>query len=62
MESISEPEFTWNLFVDGASGSTVNGAWILLKGPDGFKVCYALCFDFAASNNMAKYEALLNGK
>lgn len=62
MESISEPEFTWNLFVDGASGSTSSGAGILLKWPDGFKVCYALHFHFLASNNMAEYEALLNDK
>lgn len=61
MESIPEHEFVWNLFVDGASGSTGSEAGILLKGPDGFKVCYALHFGFLASNNMAKYEALLNG-
>lgn len=46
--------------MDGALGSTGSGARILLKGPDGFKVCYALRFDFLASNNMAEYEALIN--
>lgn len=55
-----EPEFTWDLFVDGASSSARNGARILSKGPDGINVCYALRFDFLASNNMAKHKALTN--
>lgn len=38
-----------------------SGTRILLKGLDGFKVCYVLWFDFLASKNMAEYEALLNG-
>lgn len=55
-----EPEFTWDLFVDGASSSAKRGARILSKGPDGINVCYALRFDFLASNNMAKHKALTN--
>lgn len=61
VESILKYEFIWNLFVDGASGSTSSWVGILLKGADGFKVCYALRFAFPVSNNMAEYEALLNG-
>lgn len=56
-----ESKFTWNLFVDGVSGSMGSGAGILLKGPEGLKVGYALQFDSSISNNMAEYEALLNG-
>lgn len=37
-----------------------DGVGILLKGPDGFKVCYTIQFDFPASNNMVEYEVLLN--
>ncbi|XP_043806645.1 uncharacterized protein LOC122721793 [Manihot esculenta] len=33
----------------------------MLSGPEGFKVCYALRLDFNASNNVAEYEALING-
>lgn len=47
--------------MDGASDSTGSGAGVLLKGPGEFKLCYALRFDFLASNNMAIYEALING-
>lgn len=38
-----------------------SGARILLKDPYEFRVCYALCFRFLASNNMAEYESLING-
>lgn len=47
--------------MDGASSSIGSEAGILLKGSDGFKVFYALHFGFTESNNMAEYEALLNG-
>ena len=33
----------------------------MLKGPGEFKVCYALRLGFKASNNVAEYEALING-
>lgn len=59
MDSRPEHEFVWNLFMDKASGSIGSGARILLKGLDGFKVCYTLHFDFLASNNMVEYKALV---
>lgn len=46
--------------MDGASSSTSSGVGILLKGPNEFKVYYTLGFGLPASNNMVKYEALLN--
>ena len=44
--------------MDGASGAGGSGAGIILKGPEGFKVCYALRLEFNASNNVAEYEVL----
>lgn len=32
-----------------------------MKGPEGFRVYYALGLEFVASNNMAEYKALING-
>ncbi|XP_043809522.1 uncharacterized protein LOC110605970 [Manihot esculenta] len=54
-------KFNWSLFVDGASSAKGSGVGIMLKGPEGFKVCYALRLEFDATNNMAEYEALING-
>ncbi|XP_043809729.1 uncharacterized protein LOC122723055 [Manihot esculenta] len=56
----SSQEFSWKLYVDGASSSGGSGARIVLIGPKGFKVCYALCLEFSASKNIAEYEALIN--
>ncbi|XP_043804435.1 uncharacterized protein LOC122721306 [Manihot esculenta] len=60
-EGQSSQEFSWKLYVDGASGAGGSGAGVMLKGPEGFKVCYALRLEFRASNNAAEYEALING-
>ncbi|XP_043815815.1 uncharacterized protein LOC122724575 [Manihot esculenta] len=60
-EGESHPEFNWKLYVDGASGTEGSGAGIMLKGPEDFKVCYALRLEFKASNNAAEYKALING-
>ena len=54
-------KFSWKLYVDGASGAGGSSAGIMLKGPGEFKVCYALRLGFKASNNVAEYEALING-
>ncbi|XP_060968740.1 uncharacterized protein LOC133036237 [Cannabis sativa] len=51
----------WTLYVDGASNSEGSGSGILLISPNNFKVHVALCFEFSASNNEAKYEALISG-
>ena len=60
-EGEPHPEFYWKLYVDGASGTEGSGAGIMLMGPEDFKVCYALRLEFKASNNVAEYEALING-
>ncbi|GKV01151.1 hypothetical protein SLEP1_g13729 [Rubroshorea leprosula] len=60
--SIPNPEpNNWTLYVDGASSSKGSGAGALLIGPEGYRSEHALKFNFDATNNMAKYEALLLG-
>nr|XP_027088665.1 uncharacterized protein LOC113710014 [Coffea arabica] len=52
---------TWTLFVDGSSSKEGCGAGLLLTGPLGDELAYALRFDFRASNNESEYEALVAG-
>ncbi|XP_077226309.1 uncharacterized protein LOC143859514 [Tasmannia lanceolata] len=54
-------ESLWEVHVDGSSNKAGCGAGLVLTGPDGFAVDYALRFGFRASNNEAEYEALLAG-
>ena len=51
----------WVLHVDGSSTRARSGAGLMLIGPHGAKVLYALKFEFKASNNEVKYEALIVG-
>ncbi|RDX78446.1 Retrovirus-related Pol polyprotein from transposon 17.6, partial [Mucuna pruriens] len=51
----------WYLSVDGSSNQTKSDAGVILEGPNGILVEQSLHFDFKASNNQAKYEALLAG-
>lgn len=51
----------WNLFVNGSSCAKASGAGIILTGPGGLELEYALKFNFKASNNVAEYEALIAG-
>ncbi|XP_077217816.1 uncharacterized protein LOC143852302 [Tasmannia lanceolata] len=54
-------EIHWTLHVDGSAGKTGRGVGVVLHGPEGFTLEYALRLDFKASNNEAEYEALLAG-
>nr|GEY82771.1 reverse transcriptase domain-containing protein [Tanacetum cinerariifolium] len=54
-------EEPWTLFTDGSSCVDGSGAGLILTNPDGVEFTYALRFQFAASNNEAKYEALIVG-
>ncbi|GKA12059.1 reverse transcriptase domain-containing protein [Tanacetum coccineum] len=51
----------WKLFTYGSSNKGGLGAELILKNPDDVEFTYALRFKFKASNNEAKYEALLAG-
>ncbi|XP_043699958.1 uncharacterized protein LOC122650622 [Telopea speciosissima] len=59
-EKIS-PEPSWTMFVDGSSNAKVRGAGFILTSPEGFKILFALCLHFPASNNEVEYEALIGG-
>ncbi|XP_077215832.1 uncharacterized protein LOC143850467 [Tasmannia lanceolata] len=54
-------EIHWTLHVDGSAGKTVRRVGVVLHGPEGFTLEYALRLNFKASNNEAEHEALLAG-
>jgi hypothetical protein len=58
------PVFTrphWTLFFDRSAHQQVGGARVVLIDPNGDQVKYMVHLEFKATNNMAKYEALIFG-
>jgi hypothetical protein len=55
-----QPEL-WTMFFDGSLMKTGAGAGLLFISPLGKHLRYVLHLHFPASNNMAEYEALVNG-
>ena len=51
----------WRMHFDGSKMHTGLGAGIVLTSPKGDKLRYTLQIHFAASNNVAEYEALIHG-
>ena len=51
----------WKLSVDGAANAQGSGAGLILTFPEGIDIEYALRYGFQASNNEAKYEAVIVG-
>ncbi|KAL0445716.1 UNVERIFIED_CONTAM: hypothetical protein Slati_1699500 [Sesamum latifolium] len=51
----------WLLHVDGSCTTQDSGAGIVVTSPQGEDLEFAIKFDFKASNNEAKYEALVIG-
>ncbi|XP_077252391.1 uncharacterized protein LOC143891745 [Tasmannia lanceolata] len=49
----------WELYVDGSSNKLGSGAGLILTRSENFDMDYAVRFGFRASNNEAKYEALI---
>lgn len=49
----------WALSVDDASNVKGSGVGIVLEGPGDILIKQALKFEFAATNNQAKYESLI---
>ena len=49
----------WRLSVDRDANAQGSGAGLILTSLDGIDVEYALIFGFQASNNEAKYEAII---
>ena len=52
----------WKLSVDGATNAKGSEAGVILTSPEGIDIEYALKFRFQASNNEAKYEAIIAGQ
>jgi hypothetical protein len=55
-----QPEL-WTMYFDGSLMKTGVGAGLLFISPLGKHVRYVLRLHFPASNNVAEYEALVNG-
>jgi len=51
----------WTLYFDGSLMKTGAGAGLLFISPLGVHMRYMVRLHFAASNNVAEYEALING-
>ena len=51
----------WRMHVDGSKVKEGLGAGVVLTSPQGKKLKYVLQIHFAASNNVAEYEALIHG-
>ena len=51
----------WELYVDGSSNEGGSGVGLILVSLEGHRMYCALIFSFKASNNEAKYEALIAG-
>ncbi|KAL5744720.1 hypothetical protein ACOSQ2_027836 [Xanthoceras sorbifolium] len=60
--SIDRPEDeSWKLFIDGSSNRHGSGAGVIIQSPNGAIAQLALRFGFRATNNIAEYEALVQG-
>ncbi|GFS40630.1 hypothetical protein Acr_00g0069590 [Actinidia rufa] len=59
--STDEDLARWILFIDGSSNQHGCGAGLVLQTPSGKQMEYAIRIGFKATNNKAKYEALLAG-
>jgi ribonuclease HI len=55
-----QPEL-WTMYFDGLLMKTGAGAGLLFISPLGKHLCNMLRLHFQASNNVAEYEALVNG-
>jgi ribonuclease HI len=58
--ALIQPEL-WTMYFDGSLMKTGAGAGLLFISPLGKHLCYVLRLHFPVSNNVAEYEALVNG-
>ena len=49
------------MYFDGSVMAPGSGAGVVLISPDGSRLRYVIHLHFLASNNIAEYEALING-
>jgi ribonuclease HI len=60
LAALIQPEL-WTMYFDGSLMKTGVGAGLLFISPLGKHLRYVLCLHFPTSNNVAEYEALING-
>ncbi|XP_019167218.1 PREDICTED: uncharacterized protein LOC109162963 [Ipomoea nil] len=59
---VEDPEAEWwSLATDGSSSKKGAGGGVVVTSPKGFKVYFALMYQFYPTNNEAEYEAFVNG-
>ena len=51
----------WTMYFDGSVMAPGSGDGVVLLSPDGSRLRYTIRLHFSASNNIAEYEALING-
>ncbi|XP_019153722.1 PREDICTED: uncharacterized protein LOC109150267 [Ipomoea nil] len=51
----------WEVATDGSSSRKGSGGGVVITSPEGFKVYYALIYQFSPTNNEAEYEAFVAG-
>ena len=59
--TVNNEDRGWQVLVDRSSEEQGSGAEIVLKGPKGEKISYAVKLEFTATNNQTEYEALIVG-
>lgn len=57
-ELIPSPNSLWHLYVDGSSTDNCSRVGVISVSPEGVRLSCVLHFQFKASNNQVKYEAL----
>ena len=62
VDTVSQQEpICWKTYVDGATNQRGSGMGLILISPEGITIEKSLRLGFSATNNEAKYEALLEG-
>ena len=51
----------WAMYFDGSLMKKGAGVGLVFGSPLGVRMRYMVCLHFPSSNNVAKYEALING-
>ena len=51
----------WTMYFDGSLMKKGTGTGLVFVSPLGVRMRYMVCLHFPSSNNMAEYEALMNG-
>ena len=51
----------WTIYFDGSLMKKATGAGLVFVSPLRVRMRYMVCIHFPSSNNVAEYEALING-